>query len=58
MAYTNEYSLCTCEKATGVYVEQDAWGYWECCCACGKRIEDSYTFFSDDYLRELLERDD
>ncbi len=58
MAYFSEFCLCTCESPKGVYIEQDAWGYWECCCACGKRIENSYTYNTEDYLLTILERDD
>ncbi len=58
MAYTNDSDICTCEKVKGVYVVADMWGYWECCCACKKRIENSYTYHSEDYMVELLNRDD
>ena len=40
--------ICKCKESNGVNAVQDMWGYWLHCNVCGNRIEDSYTYHSDD----------
>lgn len=47
---SNEY--CTCSNHTTVTGDYQDFGYWLVCVKCGKRIEDSFTYYNEDYDEE------
>ena len=50
---------CSCnDSSTGVQTEMDTLGHWDVCTKCGLPIEDSYEYFSDEYLADVVIRDD
>ena len=51
-------NFCKCAHSSSVFTEMDEWGYWDTCSNCHKPIEDTYRYNSEDYLEEIMSRDD
>ncbi|MBP5595651.1 MAG: hypothetical protein J6Y02_09740 [Pseudobutyrivibrio sp.] len=42
-----EYKYCKCKSHDMVTTDcENEFGYWEVCTVCGKRIEDSFTYYN------------
>ena len=49
---------CKCSSISSVTSEIEEWGYWDVCNDCHKPIEDTYGYNSEDYLEEIMSRND
>ena len=50
-------NFCKCAHSLSVFTKMDALGYWYVCSDCNKPIEDTYRYNSEDYLEEIMRRD-
>lgn len=51
-------NFCKCTHSSSVFTEMDEGGYWDVCNDCHKPIEDTYGYNSEDYLEEIMSRND
>ena len=54
----NREDYCTCKRRSSITSEIEEWGYWDVCNDCHKPIEDTYGYNSEDYLEEIMSRND
>ena len=43
---SKQNDFCHCKSSHAVTTEQTMFGFWAICCACGKRIEDSFEYYN------------
>ena len=54
----DKVGYCKCPHPSSITSEIDEWGYWDVCNDCHKPIEDTYGYNSEDYLEEIMSRND
>ncbi|WP_205520261.1 hypothetical protein [Virgibacillus doumboii] len=45
-----EEDYCICNNGSGIYTDNEMFGYWEYCTACNKKIEDGFHYYDEPEL--------